>query len=175
MLGHGRFLAEKAEIKFDAQNAEMFWRNDELKPVPDSMTRFADFEALFGGRAFYCGLVLRNQHRHWVHIVGTEYDLQEWDKPKPTQQGIGEPKYAPPGEQKPKNDADQICLRCGQINKCFTCETCTVVNCGVGNKPGLICNVCGTPKGTLHFISKTINGVLKVECHLPLHHHEGML
>jgi hypothetical protein len=71
-LGHGRYVAEEAEIKFDAQSAEIFWRNTELKPVPDSMTRFTDFEALFGRRPFYCGLVLRNQHRHWVHLVGTQ-------------------------------------------------------------------------------------------------------
>jgi hypothetical protein len=111
-LGHGRFLAEKAEIKFDSQTAEIFWRNDELKPVPDSMTRFSDFESLFGSRAFYCGLVLRNQHRNWVHIVGTEYDLQEWDKPKAADQGVGAPIEAP-AELK-ADEVGKICLCCGK-------------------------------------------------------------
>jgi len=145
-LGHGRFLAERAEIKFDAQTAEIFWRNNELKPVPDSMTRFTDFESLFGGRAFYCGLVLRSQHRHWVHIVGTEYDLQEWDKPKAIDQGVGVPKEPPKQEEIKPNELGQICLVCGQVNKCFACETCTVMNCGVGVAPGTLCTLCGTPK-----------------------------
>ena len=58
-LGQGRFFAEQAEIKFDAQSAEMFWRNASLKPVPDSMTQFIDFETLFQGKSFYCGLLCR--------------------------------------------------------------------------------------------------------------------
>jgi len=140
-LGHGRFLAEKAEIKFDAQTAEIFWRNDELKPVPDSMTRFSDFEGLFGSRAFYCGVVLRNQHRNWVHIVGTEYDLQEWDRPKAADQGVGAP------TESKVEEAGKICLRCGKTNQCFQCEACTVVNCEVELAPETQCSVCGTPRG----------------------------
>jgi hypothetical protein len=68
------------------------WRRDELKPIPDSMSQFTDFETLFCREALHCGLVKRQSHRHWVHIVGTEYDLVEWDEPAPLDQGVGAPK-----------------------------------------------------------------------------------
>lgn len=161
-LEYGRFLAENAEIKFDCQTAEVFWRNNELKPVPDSMTRFSDFETLFGGQALHCGVVLKNQHRHWVHIVGTEFDLQEWDKPKPNDQGIGVPKPAPskptPTTTPQQNPSQGFCSRCFQFNQCFTCEVCTVINCGVGIAPGTVCSVCGTPKGGVQLLPPRIMG-----------------
>ena len=62
------------------------WRNDHLRPVPDSMTQYGDFQDLFGREALHCGIVARNQHRLWVHVVGTECDLAEWNEPNPLDQ-----------------------------------------------------------------------------------------
>lgn len=46
---------------------------------------------MFGKQPLHCGLVVRQEHRHWVHVVGTDYDLHEWDPPKPDRQGVGAP------------------------------------------------------------------------------------
>ena len=42
----GRYIAVRADLKVDIQTAEITWRRDELKPVPDSMTQFTDFESV---------------------------------------------------------------------------------------------------------------------------------
>lgn len=55
------------------------------------MSQFGDYESLFHGEALHCGLVARQRHRHWVHVVGTEYDLVEWDEPQPADLGVGTP------------------------------------------------------------------------------------
>eukprot|EP00906_Rhabdomonas_costata_P012121 RCo017320 len=86
--GDGRFEAPRAELRFDVQGVELFWRNDELKPVPDSMTHFPDFEVILGREALQCGLISRSEHRHCVHILGTEFDLVQWDEPNPSDQGV---------------------------------------------------------------------------------------
>jgi hypothetical protein len=71
----GRFVAASAELTVDMQTGEVLWRNDELKPVPDSMTQYADFETIFGKQALHCGLVQRCEHRLWVHIIGRPLSL----------------------------------------------------------------------------------------------------
>ncbi|CAD2213890.1 hypothetical protein ADEAN_000133400 [Angomonas deanei] len=77
---------------FHAQTCELFWRNDELKPVPDSMSHFTDFETILGKELLQCGLVSRHEYRHWVHIVGTTYDVVEWSKPPSLEnQGVHQP------------------------------------------------------------------------------------
>lgn len=79
-------------LLFHAQTCELFWRNDELKPVPDSMSHFTDFENILGKDALQCGLVSRHEHRHWVHLVGTPYDVIEWTAPPdPADQGAHHP------------------------------------------------------------------------------------
>lgn len=76
-------------LLFHAQTCELFWRNNELKPVPDSMSHFSDFENILGKDILQCGLVSRHEHRHWVHIVGTTYDVVEWSAPPDAQnQGV---------------------------------------------------------------------------------------
>eukprot|EP01062_Namystynia_karyoxenos_P039074 TRINITY_DN2841_c0_g1_i1.p1 TRINITY_DN2841_c0_g1~~TRINITY_DN2841_c0_g1_i1.p1 ORF type:complete len:4290 (+),score=1351.18 TRINITY_DN2841_c0_g1_i1:81-12872(+) len=94
-----RFAARSAELQIDAQGCEVLWRNDDLKPVPDSMTQFPDFETIFGKEALHCGLVQRSSHRHWVHVVGTEYDLAEWTEPDPAEIGAGCPMPVQTGDQ----------------------------------------------------------------------------
>ena len=42
----GRYIAVRADLKVDIQTAEITWRRDELKPVPDSMSQFTDFESV---------------------------------------------------------------------------------------------------------------------------------
>ncbi|KPA78926.1 hypothetical protein ABB37_05990 [Leptomonas pyrrhocoris] len=79
-------------LLFHAQTCELFWRNDELKPVPDSMSHFTDFENILGKDALQCGLVSRHEHRHWVHLVGTPYDVIEWTAPPSVaDQGVHHP------------------------------------------------------------------------------------
>ena len=86
----------------DVQTAEIMWRRDELKPIPDSMSQFTDYETLFSKEALHCGLVSRQSHRHWVHVVGTEYDMMEWDEYDPQDQGVGAPKiFVPPKPNEP--------------------------------------------------------------------------
>jgi hypothetical protein len=65
----GRWNASGLDLTVDLQTCEIMWRNDELKPVPDSMVQYGDFEQLFGREALHCGIVARQQHRHWVHVV----------------------------------------------------------------------------------------------------------
>jgi len=39
------------------------------------------YQALFGKESLQCGIVRRQEHRLWVHVVGTECDLQEVSNP----------------------------------------------------------------------------------------------
>eukprot|EP01060_Flectonema_neradi_P040006 TRINITY_DN8997_c1_g1_i1.p1 TRINITY_DN8997_c1_g1~~TRINITY_DN8997_c1_g1_i1.p1 ORF type:complete len:4144 (+),score=716.08 TRINITY_DN8997_c1_g1_i1:58-12489(+) len=94
-MGLDRYLARRGELNVDIQGFEVLWRNDALRPVPDSMTQFPDFETIFGREPLHCGVINRHKHRHWVHIVGTEYDLAEWDEPNPANLGAGFPVEIP--------------------------------------------------------------------------------
>ena len=94
-MGLDRYLARRGELNVDIQGYEVLWRNDALRPVPDSMTQFPDFETIFGREPLHCGVINRHKHRHWVHIVGTEYDLAEWDEPNPANLGAGFPREIP--------------------------------------------------------------------------------
>ncbi|KAF8285120.1 hypothetical protein TcBrA4_0033550 [Trypanosoma cruzi] len=78
-------------LVFYVHTCELFWRNDELKPVPDSMSHFTDFETILGHDVLQCGLVMRHEHRHWVRIVGTPFDIIEWTAPSPLDQGVYSP------------------------------------------------------------------------------------
>ncbi|CAJ1327073.1 unnamed protein product [Effrenium voratum] len=75
--GAGVFVAD--ELQLSVQTGELLWREDGLKPLPDSMTRFEDFETIFGDASLQCGVVSRTRHRLWVHLVGKGFDLLEWD------------------------------------------------------------------------------------------------
>ena len=99
--GTGRYAAERADIKIDLQSAEVLWRNDELKPLPDSMTQFGDFGTIFGRQALHCGIRMRQDARLWVHVVGTPYDLLEWTEPSQYDQGVGVP-TTPPAPAEPQ-------------------------------------------------------------------------
>ena len=46
--GPGQFLAQDEELTVDVQGAEILWRNDGLRPVPDSMTQMGDYEVSRG-------------------------------------------------------------------------------------------------------------------------------
>ena len=143
--GPGRYLAEKANLRLDVQTGEIIWRNDALKPVPDSMTQFGDFETLFGRRALHCGLVKKQSRRNWVHVIGTNYDLIEWDEPDVDDQGAGAPQDPVAGGD---SSAFPVCLMCGKEGQCWICSTCTSINCGYGPSDAHSkCTVCGTQKG----------------------------
>jgi hypothetical protein len=49
---------------------------------------FQLWKGLFGKQLLHCGLVVRQQHRHWVHVVGSDYDLIEWDAPDVVKMGV---------------------------------------------------------------------------------------
>ena len=125
-LGVGNYLAESIELKFDIQSAEVLWRNDELRPVPDSMVQYNDYDSLFGREPLHCGIVRREAHRLWVHLVGKNCDLAEWDEPSKDDQGVGMP-------QKIVVESHQPLF--------WSCPACTMLNEG-----GTSCNMCGTPK-----------------------------
>lgn len=77
-------------LVFYYRTGELFWRKKELKPVPDSMSHFSDYEVILGKELRQCGEVLRHEHRHWVQVVGTPYDLMEWTAPNIMENDCGE-------------------------------------------------------------------------------------
>lgn len=125
--GEGCYTADAIELKFDVQSAEVLWKNDELKPVPDSMTQYNDYDSLFGREPMHCGVVKKEEHRNWVHLVGKEYDLAEWDEGLKTEQGVGFPEIV----KKPEPERALF----------WPCPICTVLNEG-----GEVCSVCDTPR-----------------------------
>lgn len=73
----GLYQDDESDLTMDVQGCEILWRNDGLRPVPDSMTQMGDYDALFGKESMQCGVVKRQEHRLWVHVVGTDCDLME--------------------------------------------------------------------------------------------------
>ncbi len=61
----GRYFAPDAEIEVNLMTADVTWRNDNLKPLPESMTQYSDFKNLFGQEALQCGTIQREERRHW--------------------------------------------------------------------------------------------------------------
>ena len=76
--GVGNYL-ESIELKFDIQSAEVLWRNDELRPVPDSMVQYNDYDSLFG-RGHCIVVLFEEAHRLWVHC-GKKLRSCKWDEP----------------------------------------------------------------------------------------------
>lgn len=140
--GAGRYICRRSDLKLDTQTGEILWRNDELKPVPDSMTQYADFKAIFGNRSLHCGLVAREEHRLWVNIVGTDFQLIEWDDPNdPGDKGVGCPAVYVPGTETTEPDSNE------ELKMYWECPACTCANFN-GDNPNATCEVCGTPKVT---------------------------
>ncbi|TYZ50886.1 hypothetical protein PybrP1_007186 [[Pythium] brassicae (nom. inval.)] len=138
----GRYICKKTELKLDAQTGEILWRNDELKPVPDSMTQYGDFKAIFGNKSLHCGLVARQEHRLWVNIIGTDFELVEWDDPTaPVDQGVGAPAVFERGSETP--DGDQAAP--DELKMYWECPACTCANFN-GDNPNAVCDVCATPR-----------------------------
>jgi hypothetical protein len=141
--GAGKYVCRQQELKLDAQTGEILWRNDELKPVPDSMTQYADFMAIFGNKSLHCGLVARQEHRLWVNIVGTDFQLVEWDDPThEIDQGVGAPAVYDPGTA---GEADDPSGNSQELKMYWECPACTCANFN-GDNPNATCNVCGTPR-----------------------------
>ncbi|KAG7392086.1 hypothetical protein PHYPSEUDO_002310 [Phytophthora pseudosyringae] len=141
--GAGKYSCRQQELKLDAQTGEILWRNDELKPVPDSMTQYADFMAIFGNKSLHCGLVARQEHRLWVNIVGTDFQLVEWDDPThEIDQGIGAPVVYEPGAAGNSGYPDE---NPQELKMYWECPTCTCANFN-GDNPNATCEVCGTPR-----------------------------
>ncbi|RHY32657.1 hypothetical protein DYB32_002374 [Aphanomyces invadans] len=129
----GRYVCAQAEMKVDFESGEILWRNDELKPVPDSMIQFSDYRHQFGQEALHCGLIARQTHRLWIHIIGTKFELMEWDEPT-EDQGIGTPqKYI---RQAPTSTGSKMY---------WECPACTCANFN-GDQPNARCEVCQSPK-----------------------------
>lgn len=100
-------------------------------------------------------------------MIGTPFDLQEWDAPPPHKIGLGAPQEPPPDASLLAAQqgiefvllkksfliffnfffiAASICVRCGATSGCWTCPACTFVNCGGANLPTTPCGVCNRPK-----------------------------
>jgi hypothetical protein len=105
--GDGWFEAPDAQLKLDVQSAEIFWRNDVLKPVPDSMTQFLDFKVLWDRPQFQCGLVRRDENRHWVNLMDLPYELQEWSAEDMVDQGVYCPVHSK-GASEEKDDPGKV-------------------------------------------------------------------
>jgi hypothetical protein len=134
--GSGRFTAVDSDLTIDIQTAEILWRSDGLRPLPDSMTQFGDFETLFGRSALHCGIVATQKHRHWVHVVGTDYELMEWDAPKGLDIGVGGPEPL------------TLAVAGGQESG-WNCPQCTMLNwfTDQNRRAGQAsCSVCGFAK-----------------------------
>ncbi|KAF1319029.1 hypothetical protein FI667_g13369, partial [Globisporangium splendens] len=135
----GRYYCKKTELKLDTQTGEILWRNDELKPVPDSMTQYADFKAIFGNKSLHCGLVARQEHRLWVNIIGSDFELVEWDDPTdPLDQGVGAPVLCKPGTESENAEQEELKMY-------WECPACTCANFN-GDNPNAVCDVCATPR-----------------------------
>ena len=52
-----------AGVLTDAQSTEILYQNAELRPVPNSMSAFSDFEAIFGRESLQCAFRYTHQHR----------------------------------------------------------------------------------------------------------------
>eukprot|EP00516_Mucochytrium_quahogii_P008420 CAMPEP_0203758104 /NCGR_PEP_ID=MMETSP0098-20131031/10854_1 /ASSEMBLY_ACC=CAM_ASM_000208 /TAXON_ID=96639 /ORGANISM=" , Strain NY0313808BC1" /LENGTH=3866 /DNA_ID=CAMNT_0050650355 /DNA_START=244 /DNA_END=11840 /DNA_ORIENTATION=- len=133
--GRGVYLSPDKEMTFDVQCAQIMWRNDELKPLPDSMTHFNDFHAIFGKQQLHCGVVAYQQHRKWVHVVGTPYDLLLWDEPQDDDQGLEVPRELQVEEESSNMDVDE--------SNFWNCQACTYRNRSSNQGS---CEMCGTPK-----------------------------
>eukprot|EP00049_Salpingoeca_infusionum_P014496 m.271712 g.271712 ORF g.271712 m.271712 type:complete len:4223 (+) comp15683_c19_seq1:207-12875(+) len=97
-VGPGRFNSTESDLKVDLQTGEVLWRNNDLQPVPDSIAQFTDYQALFQDASMHCGIVAKQSHRYWVHLVGTEFDAIQWDEPSVTDQGLNCPTQPPASE-----------------------------------------------------------------------------
>lgn len=72
----------------------------------------------------------REEHRLWVHVVGTECDLIEWDEPDPEKQGVGMPQVVE--KEVAAAPAQALFWVCGA--------------CSSWNEGGESCSVCQTPR-----------------------------
>lgn len=91
----GLFVAPETGIRVDVQAAEVLFRDSDVRPVPDSMAAFSDFETVFGREALQCAHRFHHEHRKWVEIIGDHYELLEWDAPQIEDQGVGFPSPVP--------------------------------------------------------------------------------
>ena len=55
-LARGVYEEQTLDMKIDVQTAEILSNNQETRPVPDSMSGFADFENVFGKEALRCAV-----------------------------------------------------------------------------------------------------------------------
>lgn len=129
----GVYFCRNTELIFRANFCELLWRNEGLKSVPDTMASYDDYKYILGNDVNQCGRVRRSKNMHWVHVVGTQYDLVEWTPPDPLNQGLHCPSTisAPP------------CTVCGLKGQCWTCKTpscrgqivCSSNRCGICRAP----------------------------------------
>jgi thiol-disulfide isomerase/thioredoxin len=130
---YGVYFCRNTEMIFRANFCELLWRNEGLKSVPDTMASYDDYKYILGNDVNQCGRVRRSKNMHWVHVVGTQYDLVEWTPPDPMNQGLNCPQTisAPP------------CEICGLKGQCWSCKTpscrgaivCSSSRCGVCRAP----------------------------------------
>jgi thiol-disulfide isomerase/thioredoxin len=135
VAGAGLYVASDVDLRFSVQSAEVLWRNDELRPVPDSMVQFNDYDSMFGKEPLHCGIVKRQKHRLWVHLVGKEYDLLEWDEPPPLEVGIGMPGTAPAGGNGSSLPPYWTCAACTMFNQPDPQTGMARANCGMCDSP----------------------------------------
>ena len=111
---------EAGGMQLDLQTGELLWENDTaLRPVPDTMVQFTDFQELFERRALHCGLIQRTWHCHQVHIMNTDFDLAEWTVPDAADLGAGCPQIC--------EGAFFVLIVCSSVRLLFTLKHGTLI------------------------------------------------
>jgi len=85
-----------ANLKFDVRRALVTCNNFEIRPIPNSMSSFSDFEQIFGQKIVHCVESSIHERCQSVIIVGSSHTLSLWDKPLENKdQGVGVPSPVP--------------------------------------------------------------------------------
>lgn len=132
--GLGRFhVVGHSSVRVDLQSCEVLWRDESLKPIPDSMVQYGDYHTVFGKDSFHCSIVSQQANRLWVNVVGTDYELMEWNELHPESAfiGIGQPSKIEVEKSSPQ--------------MYWQCPACTSPNLN-GDQPNPTCEVCQTAR-----------------------------
>jgi thiol-disulfide isomerase/thioredoxin len=130
---YGVYFCRNTDLIFRANFCELLWRNEGLKSVPDTMASYDDYKYILGNDVNQCGRVRRSRYMHWVHVIGTQYDLVEWTPPDPMNQGLN----------CPSTITAAPCEICGLRGQCWACKTpscrgaivCSSNRCGICRAP----------------------------------------
>ena len=129
-VGTGVYECAADELVVHVHSAELRWRNQGIFPLPDALMHYKDFSDVFKNKQMHCGTVALQQHRSWLHIVGTQFDVIEWDKPDNAALGLAFP------EALKDPEPPSVAAMNGGV---WQCSACTFINAS-----GTECEMCGS-------------------------------